>query len=270
MLDIAAYLERVAYRGRLADDHATLEALHLAHVTHIPFENLDILLGRPILLDLDNVRAKLVDARRGGYCFEHNTLFAAVLREIGFSGTPLAARVRFGQTTLLPRTHMCLRVPIDGKDWIADVGFGGKGPLLPVAMTGQPTQQYRWRYRVIEESPGLWALQSAGDDSWTDLYAFSLEPQEEVDFEIANYYVSTHPSSTFVRTLTVQLPSPERRQIVRDLELIVETPDSIETNAIDSGQALHEVLRKNFGLQVADDARLEQVFNAKRAYARVN
>lgn len=270
MLDVTAYLERIGFRGTLAPDHATLQALHLAHVTHIPFENLDILLGRPILLDLGSLQSKLVDQRRGGYCFEHNTLFAAVLREIGFAVTLLAARVRYRQTTLLPRTHMCLQVSIEGMDWIADVGFGGEGFLLPVPMTEQPMQQYRRKYRLIEEAPGLRVLQWACDDSWIDLYAFSLEPQEPVDFEIANYYVSTHPDSVFVRTLTVQLISPERRQVLRNRELTVETATATETEAIDSERTLLEILRSNFGLQVADDARLEQVFNARQEHARVD
>src|SRR6516164_7620350 len=93
-LDLPAYLDRVEYTGPCAPTTAVLQALHLAHVTHIPFENLDIQLGRPIRLDLESLQAKLVRARRGGYCFEHNTLFAAVLERLGFGVTRLAARVR--------------------------------------------------------------------------------------------------------------------------------------------------------------------------------
>lgn len=268
-LNARAYLERIEYQGALKPDLATLEALHLAHATHIPFENLDILLGRPILLDLGSLQSKLVDSRRGGYCYEHNTLFAAVLREVGFSVTALAARVRHRQTRLLPRTHMCLQVPIDGTDWIVDVGFGGEGLLLPVPMTGQPAKQYLWAYRVVKEPPGLRVLQSVRGDSWVDLYAFSLEPQEHVDFEVANYYVSTHPSSTFVRTLCVQLPSPVRRQMLSGRELTFEMADSIETSVIKSEQALLDVLRKNFGLQFAADTRFKNVFDETKTYADV-
>ena len=269
MLDIPAYLERIGYSGSLAPDLATLNALHLAHATHIPFENLDILLGRQISLDLGSLQSKLIDARRGGYCYEHNTLFASVLREIGFSVTPLAARVRYRQTTLLPRTHMCLLVRLDEADWIVDVGFGGEGLLLPVPMTETPTQQYLWTYRVIEEPSGQRVLQSARGDSWTDLYAVSMEPQEHVDFEVANYYVSTHPRSIFVRTLTVQLPSPLRRQILRDRELIVETEGSTTTDVIGSEQALLDVLRENFDLRFAADTRFGNVFEERRTSADV-
>lgn len=248
VFDLPAYLQRVEYSGPGGADDATLKALHFAHATRIPFENLDILLGRPISLELARVQAKLVQERRGGYCFEHNTLFASALRELGFSVTALAARVRHRQRTLLPRTHMCLRVRTHDHDWIADVGFGGEGLLLPVPMTGQPVKQFVWTYRVIEESSGVWVLQSARNESWNDLYAFSLEPQEDVDFELANYYVSTHPQSQFVRALTVQLPAPERRQILRNRELITETANGFETTVIDSEQALLDVLRNNFDL----------------------
>ena len=131
-LDLPAYLRRIEYAGERKASHVALEALHQAHVTHIPFENLDILLGRAIALDLDSLQAKLVAGRRGGYCFEQNLLFAAVLRAFGFTVTQLAARVRLGSDILRARTHMTLQVEVDGGRWLADVGFGGAGPLLPV------------------------------------------------------------------------------------------------------------------------------------------
>src|SRR5438552_5613549 len=124
-----AYLARIGYTGPREPTPAVLEAVHLAHATHIPFENLDIQLGRPILLDLASLQAKLVHGRRGGYCFEQNTLFAAALEQLGFRVTRLAARVRIGATRLSPRTHMTLKVDVDEGSWLADVGFGGAGLL---------------------------------------------------------------------------------------------------------------------------------------------
>ena len=103
----------------------TLQALHLAHATHIPFENLDVLWGRPSALDIDTLAAKLIDGRRGGYCFEQNALFAAVLEQIGFPMIRLAARVRLGAARIGPRTHMLLAVGIEGEKWLADVGSEG-------------------------------------------------------------------------------------------------------------------------------------------------
>lgn len=250
-LDLAAYLQRTGYAGHIAPTLQALQALHLAHATRIPFENLDILLGRPIALDLPAIQAKLVAQRRGGYCFEHNLLFAAVLRAFGFDLTQLAARVRYRSTALLPRTHMLLLVEAEGRRWLADVGFGGEGLLLPVPFgTGEEVQHYAWRYRVIEELGSGWVLQSQRDGHWHDLYAFTLEPQLAVDYEIANHYVSTHPRSRFVQTLTVQLPHPERRLILRDRELVEDRGASVSlgSRTLADADELLQALHEEFGL----------------------
>jgi N-hydroxyarylamine O-acetyltransferase len=247
-MNVSAYLERIEYRGPLAADYETFEALHIAHATHIPFENLDILLGRRISIDMPAIEAKLVNARRGGYCFEQNTLFAAVLRELGFRVTALAARVRSRQTRLLPRTHMCLCVQIGSMRWIADVGFGGEGLLMPVPMNGETAQQYLWQYRLFQESDDLWVLQSAGN-GWNDLYAFTLEPQHDVDFVMANYYVSTYPESPFVRSLTVQLPQSDRRQILRNRELVIDTGNFFERVILRDDNELLDTLSSRFRLE---------------------
>ena len=247
-VDLPGYLERIGYSGDLSPSRSVLEALHLAHATHIPFENLDILLGRPIRLDLASLQAKLVKDRRGGYCFEQNLLFSAVLRQLGFSVTSLAARVRYRTTALLPRTHMLLLVDFAGDQWLADVGFGAEGLLMPVPMaSGQSVRQFAWTYRVIEED-GLWVLQSLRDDAWLDLYAFSLEPQQEVDYEIANHYVSTHPASRFVRMLTAQLQSPEARHVLRDRELVEDRGETATTRILTGNDELLEVLKHTFRL----------------------
>jgi N-hydroxyarylamine O-acetyltransferase len=149
----SSYLRRIEFEGDLRADLATLDALHLAHATHIPFENLDVLLRRPIRLDLDSLHAKLVGGRRGGYCFEHNLLFAAALEKIGFAVTRLAGRVRYGSTVPRPRTHTLLSVEVDGTRWLADVGFGAEGLLLPVPMADASTRQFAWTYRIVGQ-PG--------------------------------------------------------------------------------------------------------------------
>lgn len=249
MLDLPAYLRRIKYDGEIAPTREALEALHLAHATHIPFENLDILLGRPIALDLPSIQAKLVDQHRGGYCFEHNLLFAAVLRAFGFSLTKLAARVRHRTTAVLPRTHMLLLVEAEGSRWVADVGFGGEGLLLPVPFgSGEEVHHYAWTYRVIAETSSSWVLQSSRNDVWTDLYAFSLEPQQPIDYEIANHYMSTHPNSRFVQTLTVQLPGTDRRMILRNRELIEDRGEVGAGRTVVDDDELLEILRETFGL----------------------
>jgi N-hydroxyarylamine O-acetyltransferase len=253
-LDLAAYLARTGYTGAIAPTRQALEALHLAHATHIPFENIDILLGRPIALDLASLQAKLVGRRRGGYCFEHNLLLAAVLREFGFGVTQLAARVRYRTTAVLPRTHMLLLVEAEGSRWLADVGFGGEGLLLPVPFgSGAEVRHYAWSYRVIKEADGQWVLQSLRDGSWCDLYAFTLEPQQAVDYELANHYTATHPKSRFVQTLTVQLPHPEKRMILRNRELVEDRGDIVTTRTLESDEEMRRILNETFGLALASE-----------------
>lgn len=254
-VDLDAYLDRVDYTGKVQASTQTLCALHLAHATHVPFENLDVLSKRPIRLDVGSLQAKLVAARRGGYCFEQNLLFAAVLRAFGFAVAPLAARVRLRTTRILPRTHMLLLVENDGERWIADVGFGGEGLLYPVPLVrDKPATQFLWTYRVSRGS-GEWTLQSLRRGVWVDLYAFTEEPQQLADFEMANYYASTHPDSRFVQTLTVQLPTPRERVILRGREMTFDRGDVVETRTLEDDTELSEVLQNVFGLPVPADAR---------------
>jgi N-hydroxyarylamine O-acetyltransferase len=246
--DVAAYLGRVGLASPPAPTAAGLAELHLAHATHIPFENLDVLLGRPIRLDPVSLHQKLVRERRGGYCFEQNLLFSRVLEALGYRVTKLAARVRYrADSKLLPRTHMLLLLDIEGEAWIADVGFGGSGPLVPLKLAaGIEQRQYFWKYRLVEDG-AAWVLQALRAGAWQDFYAFTLEPQEDVDYEVANYYVSTHPDSPFTRTLAAQLPTPEARSLLRNRELTIERADGVETRIIAETE-LPGVLETHFGL----------------------
>jgi N-hydroxyarylamine O-acetyltransferase len=255
-VDLAAYLRRVEYEGPLEPTEKVLRALHLAHATHIPFENLDILLGRPIRLDLASLQAKLVAGGRGGYCFEQNALFAAVLEEVGFAVARLAARVRSGTTAMLPRTHMLMLARCEGRTWLADVGFGAEGLLLPVPFgSGEVSEQFAWSYRVVPEDD-LWVLQSLHGDAWSDLYAFTLEEQHAVDYEMANHFTSTHAESRFRRGVTAQLAAPGVRRILRGGELTIDDGRTVTRRPVDPGE-LVSVLDTTFGLRLPDGARLE-------------
>jgi N-hydroxyarylamine O-acetyltransferase len=248
-LDLPAYLARTGLAALPPATAAGLAELHLAHATHIPFENLDVLLGRPIRLDLDSLQRKLVRDRRGGYCFEQNMLFAAVLEAAGFRVAKLAARVRYRATRLLPRTHMLLQVDADGGPYLADVGFGGSGPLLPLRLAaGEEQRQYLWTYRLAEEA-GRWVLQNRQAGGWQDFYVFTTEPQEAVDFEVANYYVSTHPDSAFTRTPTAQLAAPDVRYMLRNRELTTERAAGSETRTVTDDE-LPGLLGRLFGITV--------------------
>jgi N-hydroxyarylamine O-acetyltransferase len=260
-VDLDAYIARINYTGDLGPTLETLQGLHLAHATSIPFENLDVLLGRPIALDLDSLQAKLVAGGRGGYCFEHNLLFAAVLESLGFQVTRLAARVLMGAAKLRPRTHMLLSVDIEGEPWLADVGFGGEGLLRPIRLRqGEPMPQFGWAFRV-QDNGHVHVLQSLHDDGWFDLYVFTLEPQYPIDYVVANHYTSTHPHSPFTQTLVVQRTSPEARWTLRNLELSEERPGHTASRTLPDDDALLAALSDIFGLHFPEGTRFRYVQN---------
>jgi N-hydroxyarylamine O-acetyltransferase len=247
-IDLDAYLERTGARAPLAPSAEALADLQQAHVGTVPFENLDILLGRPIVLDLESLQAKLVTARRGGYCFEQNTLFEAVLLKVGFDVTALAARVRVGATGVRARTHMMLRVDLPEGPFVADVGFGADGPVRPLPLReGQELWIGPMGHRLRQED-GLWVLEGNTEGEWVDLYAFTLEPQYPIDFEMANHFTSTYPRSAFVNTLTAQCSWPERRVILRNRDLTVREGRAAETTTVRDPEHLLEVLDRHCGL----------------------
>ncbi len=252
-LNLDAYLRRIGLAEAPAADLAGLRTLHLAHATSIPFENLDIQLGLPINLDLGSLQAKLVGRRRGGYCFEHNTLFLAVLKAIGFDAIACEARVRLGAQELLPRTHMLLLVTLAGAPWLCDVGFGGEGLLLPVPLDGAGHDQFQNTYRVAAEG-SLRVLQSCHDGAWEELYAFVPEERFPVDFILANHYTSTHPESRFLTTLTAQLPGPEVRRILRNRAYAELRGDQAEGRELAPEQVI-PTLRNVFGIEVPEGAK---------------
>jgi N-hydroxyarylamine O-acetyltransferase len=253
-LDLPRYLERIGWRGPV-DPPATLEtlrALHFAHATSIPFENLDIQLGRAVRLDLDTVQAKLVGARRGGYCFEQNALFSAVLEALGFRLTRLCGRVRMGRPAdapVPPRTHMVLRVELAEGPHLADVGFGGDELLYPIPLVaGVPHAQAAWCYQ-LEREDDAWVLRSRQPEGWTDLYGFTLDRQHPIDYEVANHFTSTHPTSRFVLSLTAQRATPDVRYILRNREYEEVRADRRDRREIGSAEELLALLAEKFGLR---------------------
>jgi len=242
--DLDAYLHRTGVPRPGAAGPDALAVLHQAHLAAFPFENLDLLLARPIRLDLEALQAKLVVARRGGYCFEQNTLFRAALEALGFRVVSLAARVRAGASEIRPRTHMLLLVELPSGRYLADVGFGGDGPLLPLPLREGSREMPGGFRHALRREGSEWVL---GGDSG-DLYAFTLEPLHPVDFVMANHFTSTWPQSPFVNNLIVQRSEPARRVILRNRDLVFRFPDREERAAIRDPGHLLEVLETHFGL----------------------
>jgi N-hydroxyarylamine O-acetyltransferase len=268
-LDLGAYLERLGLDGAPRPTPKGLRLLHRAHALAIPFENLDVLLGRRIDLDLDALQDKLVTRRRGGYCYEHNLLFSAALARLGFEVTRLTARVRIGSAGIRPQSHMLMRVEAEGTDWLADVGFGGEGLLHPIPFhDGAITaSEAGWNHALSRESESTWVLRSLHPDDWLDLYAFTLEPQHRIDYEVFNHYLSTHPRSPFITHLVAQRSALEWRLTLTDRRLVEARPDGTETVTDLDDSSLADTLRERFGIPLDDEevARLLERGQAERA-----
>jgi N-hydroxyarylamine O-acetyltransferase len=250
---LAAYFDRIGYSGPQQATSETLHALHRLHPQVIPFENLDTLLGRTPRLDLESVFAKLVSARRGGYCYEHNLLFRAVLDTLGFETTGLAARVLWNDPAgMMPRTHMMLLVETPDNTWLADVGFGSmtlSAPLLFDTGREQATPHEPFRLDLIER--GDFLLQVKLGDAWRPIYRFDLEPQFPADYAMANHYVSTYPESIFVDHLIVARVMPGQRQTLFDTTL-TQRGDTESKRELTNAEGLRGVLQDVFGLVLAD------------------
>ena len=221
-LDLDAYLARIGYGGDRTPSAEVLRALHLAHVTSIPFENVEVVLDRPVELDVPALQDKLVHRQRGGYCFEHSLLFAAVLERLGYAVSRRAARVQPHHNG--PRTHMNLVVTVDGDEHLADVGFGA-GVLRPMRLTEGPVvDQAGWNHRLSRDGR-LWTLEKETSEGWEPLHAFDDQPQRLIDYEVHNHYTATHPDSPFTgRLVVMRLDEGISRKLIGDT-LVVERPD---------------------------------------------
>ncbi|WP_369213425.1 arylamine N-acetyltransferase family protein [Streptomyces flavofungini] len=250
-LDIDAYLTRLGHTGETKPNLDTLRALHRAHVAAIPFENLEMMLGRPVPLDLAALQDKMVRRRRGGYCYEQNLLFAAALERVGFDVTGLGARVRAGASATRAVTHMLLKVEADGEAWHCDVGFGGDGLLEPFPLrAGAEERQGEWRFQLHAEEGGVLVLRTWRPEGWFDLYAYTLEPRLFVDYAVMNHYTSTHPMSSFIRRPVLQRAAPDaRRRLVGD-QFAVTRADGTVTERTVSVSELPDVLVREFGIEL--------------------
>ncbi len=256
-LDLDSYSKRIDYRGAFEPSLQVLHDLHVAHTAHIPFENIDILLGRPITLDLTALEAKIVRDCRGGYCFEQNTLFAGVLEQLGFTVTTLAARVRLGRTRISPRTHMLLLVEVERQPFLADVGFGGDGFIEPMALEADHIiEQFGWFLRLVREEQS-WILQSRVGGAWLDQYEFTLERHYPSDYEVANHYTATFPSSYFRQMPLAHISTANGRRTLRNLTLTEAAhADSEPISRTIEEAELPEVLADCFGLRLAPGTRI--------------
>ncbi|MFD9001980.1 arylamine N-acetyltransferase [Streptomyces sp. NPDC059582] len=271
--DLGAYLRRIGFEGEPRADLATLRGVHLAQMRGIPFENLDALGGTAPSLDPADLTAKLLHSRRGGYCYEQNTLLACALEALGLRVTRLAARVALGAERIedRPRTHMALlvEVPGDPQPYLADVGFGAIGALLePVPLVaGVEFHDAGRRHRLVhapQRGPlEMWVLQAygpqepegpggaedAGEGPWQAQYAFTLEPFEAPDFEVVNWHIATNPRSPFSRRSYAQRVTPDRHLLLSGRLLTETRADGTVTERELTGEAeARRILDEDFGI----------------------
>lgn len=258
MIDIAAYCARIGYGGARTASLDTLRAIHALHPSHIPFENLNPLLRLPVGLDIDALQAKLIGQKRGGYCFEQNSLLKAALEAIGFNVIGLSGRVHWMRpagSPRNPRTHMMLKVALPDGEFIADVGFGGLLLDAPLCLTPGLEQTTQWgTYRFAPFGAAL-RLQAKIVDAWQDVYEFTLEQEFAADYAVANWYTSTNPSSIFSNNLLMDRLTTEARISLHNRRLKRRMRDGQVSEAIlPNSSALERALADDFGVQSPVDA----------------
>ncbi|MEY2879781.1 MAG: hypothetical protein RLZZ15_2161 [Verrucomicrobiota bacterium] len=266
--DLDAYFARIGYTGPRVATVAALRALHAHHARAIPYENLDVLLGRPIRVDLAGIEEKLVRQKRGGYCFEQNTLFAAVLRALGFRVTPCMARVRWQIPAdfVTSVTHLVLLVDCAEGRFLADVGFGSMSLIEPLEFVFEVEQAVGVEPRRIVRLPAeldparavplaraggmVCAQQARLGDAWSDVYFFSLDEVPAIDVELANWFTSTHAQSRFKLNLTLARAGDRCRYAMLNREFVIRHMDGrVERREVATPEELLDVLARYFGLE---------------------
>ena len=239
-LDLDAYLARTGARPD------SLAAIHRAHVDAIPFENLDVQLGGEVSVDLPAIEAKLVTARRGGYCYEHGLLLGAALERLGFAVERRLARI--GDPAVVPRPRSHLVLFVDGR-WLADTGFGS-GLLEPVPLEdGLVTHQGGWTFRTVQLADGAWQLHERRGDAWLTHYTVPAEDTYLPDVEVANFATAHSPTSRFVVQIVVQRKDDGLLRCLTGRRLTVDTPDGRIEDRTVADEELGDVLA-DLGLQL--------------------
>ena len=248
-VNIDAYFKRINYEGPREATLSTLSAIQRAHMSSIPFENLDVLLGRGVRLDLESLQRKLVTSKRGGYCFEHSTLLGAVLEQLGFSVERRAARVvLFSGPTEAPRTHMYLTLDLPEGTFVVDPGFGGFGAPYPLRIDGDTTNTH-WIAR--EGRNIILRFKRDGDvvDGWVSDYE---ERNHPIDFEMGNHMTATHPSSPFKQLIMMSIVTPAGRVSVMNRDVTFHDGEDAVPMQLADRRAFRNLLVEYYGFDLPE------------------
>ena len=248
--DRHAYLDRIGLDGAVPVTGDGLEALHRAQTYTIPFENFDIHLKRGVSLAPRALVDKLLGRPRGGYCFELNGLFGMALDAFGFERRPLLARVQLGGR-LFPRTHLLNLVHVDGRDWIADVGFGSNQIRAPLPFELDRTETADGvRFRLADAGDFGTMLQTEDETGWHNLYSFDMAHVWPIDIEMGNYFTSTHPEMFFTWARMASLPSPAGATTLLDFRLREICEGTETVTELQPGPDYLRALEECFGIVV--------------------
>jgi N-hydroxyarylamine O-acetyltransferase len=259
LTDRALYLQRLGFDVPPAPTLETLRKLQLRHTGAFAFENLTTLSGEPVLIDLPSIERKVLHDGRGGYCYELNCLYLTLLQELGFDARGISGRVVMGQPegAWPARTHRLSLVTLGGERYITDVGFGGMVPTAPLLLdSGEEQSTPHEPYRIEQHADG-YTLRAKVADEWRQMYIFDLQRQEDIDYTIGNWYVSTHPDSSFGKQLMVARTGEGWRRTLNNGSFAIHRlgQDS-ERRQVADVQELVALLESEFGIRVPTHARL--------------
>ena len=251
LFNVEAYLKRINYEGKTDASYETLYGLHVAHTLNIPFENLSVYFRKAIKLDRESLYEKIVENKRGGYCFEMNSLFYFVLQELGFKVTNLLARGTRDGLTYFAKTHQVLMVEIDGKRYLADVGFGNDGITAPLILeAGADQKQFTHTYRFLEDPKFGYILQERKGEEYHYMYAFTLEECYPMDFIMSNYFTATFPDSFFIKMKMCTIPTKDGRITLTDDRLKIVSNGKVTERQLNDEEEYNELLKKYFKLDL--------------------
>lgn len=244
--DLNRYFEKIGFTEKADVSLKTLSELQKRHLETFPFENLNPLCGLAVEIDLDSLKEKYLNDKRGGYCFEQNLFFKEVLRSLGFKVKSQLGRVGL-EDLVLARTHLCTLVDLDGVPYTVDVGFGGHVPTQPIQLENSENQTTKFGvYRYLKEGTN-YTLQLEKDQDWLNLYTFDLNEYLFPDFIVANWYTSTHPDSNFTKNLMLSIISGNQRLNLRNNTFSIyeegKEPQRVELKTVDE---IKEVMRQRF------------------------
>lgn len=250
-MDVSAYLSRIGLDEMPPSTLEGLRVLQDHHMRHIPFENLDVLIGRKLKLSPKALFEKVVSRRRGGYCFELNTLYAKLLYIAGFEPVPMLARVWLRDPVdVPPRTHLVHRVEIDGQIWVTDVGFGGRAARVPLNMgDASPIEDGDGPVRIISDPEFGYRVQRFQGEKWSNQYSVEFTPAHWFDILCGNHWTENSPESHFRHGIGVGLFTPCGRTSFYG-GVLTHRGKVTKTQNINGVSATLDVLRREFGLDL--------------------